>query len=160
MHVRTPTVPAIQPVDSGFSKLSVDMQFISITAVAPPNGDAIVKIAVATTPLAMALPLAPRTERRTSPVDTGLDVKLRAPALAETKASLVASKLRSIWKDDGAVVLAKDRLNGIRTVLPGTPTAPGADKVTVDGRLRESIGQYYAVGGHGDPLDIKLKPGW
>src|ERR1700733_7356993 len=32
--------------------------------------------------------------------------------------------------------------------------------VTVDGKLREFIKQYYALGGHGDPLDIKLKPDW
>ena len=43
-----------------------------------------------------------------------------------------------------------------------TNMKPGyyAVTVTVDGRLRELIRQYYALGGHGDPLDIKLKPGW
>jgi hypothetical protein len=43
-----------------------------------------------------------------------------------------------------------------------TNVRPGvyAVTVTVDGRMRELITQCYAVGGHGDPLDIRLKPGW
>jgi hypothetical protein len=32
--------------------------------------------------------------------------------------------------------------------------------VTLDGKLRQAIRQYDAVGGHGDPLDIKLQPAW
>src|SRR5277367_5815810 len=30
--------------------------------------------------------------------------------------------------------------------------------VTVDGKIRQALRQYEAVGGNGDPLDFKLKP--
>src|SRR5271170_1347653 len=40
------------------------------------------------------------------------------------------------------------------------PMKPGvyAVTVTVDGKVRQSMKQYEAVGGTGDPLDFKLKP--
>jgi len=129
----------MQPVDSGFPNGSADMQFTSVTGVtAVPKVDAMVNVAHATMPLERAFWFGPVVVRRTSPLDTALDVRPLpapvscAPALAETNVSFVGSKLTSIWNEAGAVLPARERAIGIVTAWPATPLPPQVDNVTVD----------------------------
>jgi hypothetical protein len=121
------------------------MQFVKVTVVAPPNDDAMAKVAYATVPLAIAFPLVPVVASRTSPLATALAEMpppaaiSSAPAAAETNVNCVTSKVRSTWNEAGATMPEKAMLTGTWKFVPGAPLPPAVDNMTVDGMFPAGI---------------------
>src|SRR5580704_17153694 len=113
-QVNNTMLPARQPVDKGFPNGSADIQFTnSIGVPAVANKAATVNVAYVTAPPDMPLGFALVVERCTSLDDTPMPAPVSTPpAVADTNVNFVASKLRSIWNDPGAVVPPNKSVTG------------------------------------------------